>query len=194
MAALADPEFDLVAFEKEKIKGAIRTDFILSAEIVVIALGTVQDTEFMTRVMVVSAIAALMTVGVYGLVAMIVKLDDAGLFLLKTEGQMALGRFKQKLGRGMLLLAPKLMKGLSVVGTLAMFLVGGGILSHGVHQVQDWISGVGEGLQTFPYLGGFLAGTTEMLMSGAFGFAAGSLIVALYWCFQKISKRLASGS
>src|SRR6185503_1483925 len=124
--ALSDPAVDLVAFEKEKIKGAIRTDFILSAEIVVITLGTVAEAAFMTQVVVLSGIAILMTIGVYGLVAGIVKLDDAGLYLSKRAGA------ARAFGDFILALAPWLMKGLSVAGTAAMFLVGGGILVHGI--------------------------------------------------------------
>ncbi|MEF9997107.1 MAG: DUF808 domain-containing protein, partial [Burkholderiaceae bacterium] len=118
--AVADPAVDLVAYEKEKIKGAVRTDFILSAEIIVIALGTVQDAPFSSQVAVVAGIALLMTVGVYGLVAAIVKLDDAGLYLTQRPGAVA-----QAVGRALLRSAPWLMKTLSVVGTAAMFLVGG---------------------------------------------------------------------
>ncbi len=133
--------------EQAKIKGAIRTDFILSAEIIVIALGTVQQASFLEQAIVVSLIAAVMTIGVYGLVAGIVKLDDAGLYLIKNAkltNQLTTktlwNRFKEKLGYGLLSFAPKLMKSLTVIGTLAMFLVGGSILFHGVpalHHVQE---------------------------------------------------------
>jgi len=125
--ALADPALDLVAFERDKVRGAVRTDFILSAEIIVIALGTVAGSPFGTRVAVLAGIALLMTVGVYGLVAGIVKLDDAGLALSRS----ASGGVRA-LGRGLLRAAPWLMKALSVAGTAAMFLVGGGILAHGI--------------------------------------------------------------
>lgn len=123
--AFADPAVDLRTVEKDKIKGAVRTDFILSAEIIAITLGTVADSDFLTRVTVLSLIALVMTVGVYGLVAAIVKLDDLGLLLSRKDGAAA------ALGRGILRAAPWLMKGLSVAGTAAMFLVGGGILVHG---------------------------------------------------------------
>lgn len=129
---------DLQALEKEKIKGAVRTDFVLSAEIIAITLGTVAGAAFATQVMVLSGIALLMTVGVYGFVAGIVKLDDAGLWLSRRAG--ALSRL---LGRAILALAPWLMKALSVLGTAAMFLVGGGILVHGIaplhHAIQALI-------------------------------------------------------
>jgi predicted DNA repair protein MutK len=127
LAHLADPALDLVALEKEKIAGAVRTDFVLSAEIIVIALGTVADKPFATQVAVLSGIGLLMTVGVYGLVAAIVKMDDAGAWLVARGGSA-----QAALGRLLLLAAPKLMKALTVIGTAAMFLVGGGILMHGL--------------------------------------------------------------
>lgn len=125
--ALVNPTVDFVVLEKEKIRGAIRTDFILSAEIIVISLGTVQDKELTTRILVMSSIAVLMTVGVYGLVAAIVKLDDLGLHWLQSTSPLLRG-----IGRGLLRFAPWLMRALTVVGTAAMFMVGGGILSHGI--------------------------------------------------------------
>jgi predicted DNA repair protein MutK len=132
LKAVGDPKIDLVAFEKTKIKGAIRTDFILSAEIIVIALGTVQAQTFTHQVLVVSTIALVMTIGVYSLVAGIVKLDDGGLILLNAKGDNFGARSKRALGSGILSFAPFLMKSLSVIGTLAMFLVGGSILVHGI--------------------------------------------------------------
>ncbi len=134
-AAAADPAVDLVAWERDKIKGAIRTDFILSAEIIVITLGVVGAAPFATRLGTLSAIALLMTVGVYGLVAGIVKLDDAGLHLASRRGDGALDGALRALGRGLLGAAPRLMKFLGVAGTVAMFLVGGGILTHALHLV-----------------------------------------------------------
>ena len=137
--ALSDPQLDLVTLEKDKILGAVRTDFILSAEIVVISLGTVADAPLAQKAAVLGGIALVMTVGVYGLVAGIVKLDDAGLWLIRQSSAA-----QQALGRGLLGFAPWLMKALSVVGTLAMFLVGGGILTHGVpwlhHAIEDLVA------------------------------------------------------
>jgi predicted DNA repair protein MutK len=148
LKALADPAVDLVAFEQEKIRGAIRTDFVLSAEIIVITLGTVQDKDFLTQVAVLAGIALVMTIGVYGLVAGIVKLDDAGLYLSRQSSAAA-----RKLGAGIVVAAPWLMKGLSVAGTAAMFLVGGGIIVHGVpglaalaHDWPGWISFLFDGV------------------------------------------------
>ena len=135
-AALADPQLDLVALERDKIKGAVRTDFILGAEIIAITLGTVASEPFVTQVLVLSGIAVLMTVGVYGLVAGIVKLDDLGLWLSRRAGAAS-----QALGAGILRAAPWLMKGLSVAGTAAMFLVGGGILVHGVPALAQGLEG-----------------------------------------------------
>lgn len=136
-AAAADPAVDLVAWERDKIKGAIRTDFILSAEIIVITLGVVGAAPFATRLGTLTAIALLMTVGVYGLVAGIVKLDDAGLHLAGRRGDGALDGALRALGRGLLGAAPRLMKFLGVAGTVAMFLVGGGILTHALHLVPS---------------------------------------------------------
>lgn len=164
--ALSDPHLDLVALEKDKIKGAVRTDFILSAEIVVISLGTVADAPLAQKAAVLAGIALVMTVGVYGLVAGIVKLDDAGLWLSRQSSAV-----RQTLGRGLLLFAPWLMKALSVVGTLAMFLVGGGILTQGVpwlhHAIEGRIAGAGA-----------VAGAALPLLADALvGMAAGALVL-----------------
>ena len=161
MAAVQNPAVDLVALEKDKIKGAIRTDFVLSAEIIVIALGTVATAAFSQQVAVVVAIALLMTVGVYGLVAGIVKLDDAGLYLIQSSSRAA-----RALGHSLLWFAPKLMKTLSIVGTAAMFMVGGGILVHGWpwlhHSFEALAAPLGAlavlGTSTLDALAGVLAG------------------------------------
>ena len=169
--AIADPAVDLVALEKEKINGAVRTDFILSAEIIVIALGTVAAADFSKQVTVLIGIAILMTFGVYGLVAGIVKLDDAGFYLSGIGGDGIASRVKRSLGRGLLSAAPYLMKGLSIAGTAAMFLVGGGILAHGVpslhHAIEDMSKAAGEQL----------AGTMAMLADGLIGILAGALVL-----------------
>ena len=139
---LLDPTADLAALEKQKVRGAIRTDFILSAEIIVISLGIVANAPFATRVAAMVGVAALMTVGVYGIVAAIVKLDDAGVWLCRREGSGAWPRFQCMLGNALLAFAPRLMKFLAFAGTAAMFLVGGGILLHGVpplaHAVEPY--------------------------------------------------------
>ncbi|MGE0454566.1 MAG: DUF808 domain-containing protein [Vicinamibacteria bacterium] len=138
--ALADPNLDLVAFEKEKIKGAVRTDFVLSAEIIAITLGTVATAPFLTQLSVLTGIAIIMTVGVYGFVAAIVKLDDAGIYLSRRPGKGA-ARLLRGLGAALLAAAPLLMRFLSIAGTAAMFLVGGGILSHGIPALHHWTEG-----------------------------------------------------
>ncbi len=140
--AVVDESVDLVVHEKDKIKGAIRTDFILSAEIIVITLGTVATADFSKQVAVLVLISLLMTVGVYGLVAGIVKLDDAGLFLSQRRGAGALRSGQRAFGRSLLWGAPWLMKFLSVAGTLAMFLVGGGILVHAVPFLSHAVAAV----------------------------------------------------
>ncbi len=177
-AALADPAVDLVALEKKKIKGAIRTDFVLSAEIIVITLGIVATAPFATRVTVMAGIAVLMTVGVYGLVAGIVKLDDAGLHLRRRAGEGAFARFQRALGAGILRLAPYLMKGLSIAGTAAMFLVGGGILVHGIPAAHHWIEDFAERAGALPYLGGILEALGAALANALIGVVAGAIALA----------------
>ncbi len=165
--AVQDEQVDLVAFEKEKIKGAVRTDFILSAEIIVISLGTVAAATMTQRVGVLVAISVLMTVGVYGLVAGIVKLDDLGLYLHRQAAA-----WQQALGRGILVFAPWLMKALSVLGTAAMFLVGGGILVHGV-------PAVGHAIDAFAASLGGWGVLVSSLLAGLAGLAAGAVVVGL---------------
>lgn len=174
-AALADPHIDLVTLEQDKIKGAIRTDFILSAEIIVIALGTVADAGFIKQVAVLSAIAVIMTVGVYGLVAAIVKMDDAGLHLSRT-GRIAGVR---SLGRLLLNAAPPLMKALAVVGTVAMFMVGGGILTHGTPGAHDLIHTLAHATGSVPAIGGLLEAVTPTLLDALAGVIAGALVLLL---------------
>ena len=170
-AAVADPNIDLVALEKDKIKGAIRTDFILSAEIIVIALGTVADAPFSQQVTVLAAIAVVMTVGVYGIVAGIVKMDDAGLYLTKKAGAAVQG-----LGRFLLAAAPRLMKFLSVAGTIAMFTVGGSILSHGIPALHHGVEHLGDVAREVggPVLGVVVPPVTEAVI----GVIAGAIVLA----------------
>jgi uncharacterized protein len=166
-------KIDMVSIEKDKIKGAIRTDFVLSAEIIVIALGTVANELFSKQVTVVSLIAIIMTFGVYGLVAGIVKLDDLGLHLLLKKGSGGYAKMCRKLGENILAFAPFLMRTLSVVGTAAMFLVGGGILvhglpflHHGVAHIADSANGISNALiiQCTNALVGVLAGAIALLV------------------------------
>ena len=180
-AALVDGSVDLRAVEQEKIKGAIRTDFILSAEIIVISLGVVAGQPFKTQLAVLVGIAIAMTVGVYGLVAGIVKLDDLGLYLSRRAGGAV-----RAIGRGILRVAPWLMKALSIAGTAAMFLVGGGILLHGVpalgHPLEEWLAQWGATALT---LGGMLA-------NALVGIVAGTVVLAVVEAVKKLLPKKAA--
>ncbi|WP_438971227.1 DUF808 domain-containing protein [Methylophaga sp.] len=170
--AASDPRIDIKTFEKEKIKGAIRTDFILSAEIIVIALGVAQAADFTTQIMVVSVIAISVTICVYGLVAGIVKFDDAGLALIESADNTGFGQFKDRLGHGILFVAPKFMKLLSALGMIAMFLVGGGILVHGLPFLHHLLAPL------LASLGTVLTIIVPMLFNAIIGIIAGSLVLA----------------
>ncbi|GGE70648.1 MAG TPA: DUF808 domain-containing protein [Paenalcaligenes hominis] len=165
---------DRAAWEKTKIKGAVRTDFILSAEIIVIALASTVGATLLEKTVVLSLIAVGITVGVYGLVAAIVKMDDLGVHLIKKSSE-----FQQKIGELLLSAAPKLMKFLSIAGTAAMFLVGGGILVHGIsflhHEVED-----------LAHLTGVFENLTTMLLNAAVGLVVGSLVMALMLAIKKM--------
>ena len=176
--AIADPKVDMAAYERDKVKGAVRTDFILSAEIIVIALGTVAGAPLSTQLAVLVAVAVAMTLGVYGLVAGIVKMDDAGLWLSRRNGAAS-----QSLGRFLLAAAPRLMRLLSVLGTAAMFLVGGGILVHGIAPLHHAITHLAEGRAWLVSL---------LLENGAnalIGVAAGALVLAGVVAVQKLRGR-----
>ncbi len=178
---LIQTEQDLATYETEKIKGAVRTDFILSAEIVVISLGTVAAASFLTKVTVLSVIAVAMTVGVYGFVALIVKIDDIGLYLTEQAT-----KFKQRIGRGLLAFAPILMKTLSVVGTAAMFLVGGGIINHAIPFVHHFTEDTVEYVQDIPTMGSIVGSVTPMLINLVVGILAGILVVIVVTIVQKV--------
>ena len=178
--AVADPAVDLVAFEKDKVKGAVRTDFILSAEIIAITLGTVATAPFMQQVAVLTVIAIVMTMGVYGLVAGIVKLDDLGLWLTGRASKMA-----QSLGRGIVMAAPWLMKTLSVVGTAAMFLVGGGILVHGVPAVHHAVEALAATALQWP-VGGLWQVLVSNGLNAVIGIAAGALVLGAVLLVQRV--------
>ena len=179
-AELTHIETDLAAFEKDKIKGAIRTDFILSAEIVVISLGTVATATFLGKVLVLSIIAVVMTVGVYGFVAMIVKIDDLGLYLTQQASN-----FKQSLGRGLLAFAPKLMKTLTIVGIIAMFLVGGGIINHAVPLLHHLTAESVDHIEHIPSIGNIIGPLTPTLINFVLGFVAGLLVLGLVQIIKK---------
>ncbi|GAA6184779.1 DUF808 domain-containing protein [Aliiglaciecola sp. NS0011-25] len=184
--ALADPNVDLVALEKDKIKGAIRTDFILSAEIIVIVLGTVKDEVFMTQLAVVSGLALLITVGVYGLVAGIVKLDDLGLYLLRKSITGKFDTLQRTLGRGLLMFAPMLMKTLAIVGTAAMFLVGGGILVHSIPTVHHVVHEIVAWLETL--FGSVSQSVAPILLEGLTGVMAGAVVMLVVTFATKLKK------
>ncbi len=169
--AITSAKVDLVALEKSKIKGAIRTDFILSAEIIVIALGTVATVSFSQQASVVAVVAIIMTVGVYGLVACIVKLDDLGLYLMLKKGKSVYKQIQRKLGRNLLAFAPMLMRTLSVVGTLAMFMVGGSIIGHGIPALHHWPEYMVEMPQGLVFIAPILIDALVGLIIGAMGFS-----------------------
>ncbi|TDR51621.1 hypothetical protein DFP85_11628 [Halomonas ventosae] len=180
LAAMANEQVDMRAFEKDKIRGAVRTDFILSAEIIVITLGTVAGVALAQQVAVLVGIGLLMTVGVYGLVAGIVKLDDLGLYLSRRNGLL------RALGRGLLAGAPYLMRGLSVVGTLAMFLVGGGILTHGIPVVHHLVQGLAEAQFDIPGLSAVVHGLGPSLLNMLFGLVVGAAVLGAVTLGQRL--------
>ncbi len=184
--AFHNPEIDLEAFEKEKIEGAIRTDFILSAEIIVIALGTVADKDLLTQTMVVSGIAIAITIGVYGIVAAIVKMDDVGLHLLQTAPEGKRGAPQRALGQGLLSFAPKLMKILTVVGTAAMFLVGGSILLHGIPDAHHLVESAVHSVESIPTAGKALGWVTPVLIDAIAGIVAGGIVMGVIEVISKI--------
>jgi predicted DNA repair protein MutK len=184
--AVADTKVDMVQFEKRRIRGAIRTDAILSAEIIVIALGTVKDAELAVRIGVVSLIAAVITVGVYGLVAGIVKLDDLGLHLIDNAGESKLSGLRRRTGEMILSFAPIMMKALTILGTAAMFLVGGGILVHGIPPLAAWLHGI-EGLaHDLPVAASLFSGLTALIFNAVVGILAGGIAVGIH----KLATRL----
>jgi predicted DNA repair protein MutK len=186
--AVADPAVDLVAFEKDKIKGAVRTDFILSAEIVAITLGTVTGQPFLTQMGVLAGVSLAMTVGVYGVVAGIVRLDDLGLRLMRRPGPPG---WVHALGAGILKAAPWLMKTLSVAGTAAMFLVGGGILVHGVPALHHAVESLAAGSAVLPGVGPVLGALAPSLANAAVGLAAGAAVLLGVSLVQRVLGRKA---
>lgn len=175
-AAVANLAVDMVAFEKEKIKGAIRTDFVLSAEIIVIALGSAAAAAFATQAAVVVGIALIMTVGVYGFVALIVKLDDIGLHLMRQGNSLSRG-----LGRGLVAAAPRLMKFLSILGTAAMFMVGGGIITHGIPMLHHLIEVAVQVTEPLGWL-------TSAVLNGVAGVVVGAIVLAVVSPLVKLFK------
>ncbi len=185
--SLTNPAVDLVQLEKDKIKGAVRTDFILSAEIIAITLGTVATSPFWTQLAVLSGIAIIMTIGVYGLVAGIVKLDDFGLYLSRQASAT-----RQAVGRAILRAAPWLMKGLSVAGTAAMFLVGGGILTHGIAPLHHAIEAAALQAGAVPGVGGVLGALAPLVLDGVVGLLAGAGVLGGVLLFKRVVPRKAA--
>ncbi len=181
--ALEDHQIDMVAFEKDKIKGAVTTDFVLSAEIIVIALGTVSNAAFGKQVIVLSLVAIIMTIGVYGIVAGIVKLDDLGLHLMLKQGKNFYRQLQRKIGEKILAAAPILMNILSIVGTAAMFLVGGGIIVHGFPDLHHGIEHLTENL------GGFSATIAAQSANAFVGVVAGAIVLLALTTFKKLKSR-----
>lgn len=178
---------NLEQFEKEKVKGAVRTDFILSAEIIVISLGTVAAASFVQQLSVLVIISLAMTVGVYGLVAGIVKLDDVGFYLLKKPASIA-----KVVGKALVSFTPYLMKTLSVVGTAAMFLVGGGIIAHGIPILHHWIEDTAHDAGTLPAFGQLFEATLPTLINGLVGVVAGIIALLVFTLIQKITVKIKS--
>lgn len=186
--AFHNPDIDLETFEKEKIQGAVRTDFILSAEIIAIALGTVADKDIMTQTIVVSGIAIAITIGVYGIVAAIVKMDDVGLHLLQNAPEGKRGILHRNVGQGLLSFAPKLMKILTVVGTAAMFLVGGSILLHGLPDAHHIIETAVQTAENVPAIGNVLGWMTPVLLDAVAGIVAGGIVMGTVEIISKSVK------
>jgi len=180
---LANEEIDVAAAEAKKIKGAIKTDFILSAEIIVIALDIVEKFTFSIRLSVLVGVSILMTVGVYGLVAIIVKLDDFGMHLTTKQNV-----FAQRTGRFILRAAPYLMKFLSVAGTVAMFLVGGGILVHKIEWLQHFVESISHRAGQIPIVGWLLEHLTGMLLNTLVGIAVGSIVLVAVTLWKRVFK------
>jgi len=169
--------------EQDKIKGAVRTDFVLSAEIIAITLGTVAGAPLQQQIIVLVGIALIMTVGVYGVVAGIVKLDDGGLYLLRTGGKLS-----RRIGRAILVAAPYMMKSLTVIGTVAMFMVGGGILTHGVAPLHHWIAELSAPLAGLPVAGGVLAAIAPSIIDAMLGVIAGSVVLLVVEAVKRLLK------
>ncbi len=188
VAASAPEETDPIVYERDKIRDAVRTDFILSAEIIAITLGTVAGAPLQQQITVLVGIALIMTAGVYGLVAGIVKLDDGGLYLLQSAGPGSLGRLKASVGRAILAAAPRMMRSLSVIGTVAMFMVGGGILTHGLsfahHAIEQAATMAGE----MAVIGPVLHAVTPAVLNAVFGVVAGAVVLVVVLLAQRLVK------
>jgi len=179
VVALADEKVDMVAFEKERIRGAVRTDFVLSAEIIVITLDLAKDSTFLTQALVLTTISMIMTVGVYGLVGGIVKLDDIGLAMSKVTGETFFSRSRRWVGGMLVQAAPKLLKLLSIVGTIAMFTVGGGIIVHGIGPLGEALHHFAEHAGEWTHLGWVIEFLVSMLSNITVGLLFGAAALLL---------------
>jgi predicted DNA repair protein MutK len=188
LAQVANPAVDLVAYERDRVKGAVRTDFILSAEIIVLTLGIVADEIFVTQMLVLCGIALVMTLGVYGVVAGIVKLDDVGMYLSRREAPGTWASLLRWFGERLVAFAPWLMKALAVVGTVAMFMVGGGILVHGLHALGDGIALLNSQVAAIPGPGPALAAVVPTLASMLVGVLAGGVVLALVSLWRRLRR------
>ena len=186
LAHLSEPGFDLVAYERERIKGAIRTDLILSLEIIVLTLGIVAESRFTIQVMVVSGIALMMTIGVYGLVAAIVKMDDVGFYLARKAGAGGWPAIQRWTGERLVAFAPWLMRALGIVGTIAMFMVGGGILVHAFHSLEVFLQQAAVGLGNVSTVGPFLSAITPTLGAMLIGVVAGAVVLGAVNLWQRV--------
>lgn len=186
VAARTDDDIDPLVYEQEKIKDAVRTDFILSAEIIAITLGTVAGAPLQQQITVLVGIALIMTAGVYGLVAGIVKLDDGGLYLVQHAGASTWGRFKAAIGRAVLAAAPKMMRSLSVIGTIAMFMVGGGILTHGLPFAHHAIEAAAQAVEGIAVVGPVLGAITPAVLNALFGVVAGAVVLVVVKLVQRV--------
>lgn len=189
VAATAPQDIDPVHYEQDKIKDAVRTDFILSAEIIAITLGTVAGAPLQQQITVLVGIALIMTAGVYGLVAGIVKLDDGGLYLVQHAGASAWGRVKAGIGRAILATAPAMMRSLSVIGTIAMFMVGGGILTHGLPLAHHAIEHAAVVVGDLAVIGPVLGAITPAVLNAIFGVLAGGVVLAGVTLVQRVLAR-----
>ncbi len=184
--ALKDPQVDMVAFEKDKIRGAIRTDFVLSAEIIAITLGVVKNSTFVQQVGVLVGMALVMTVGVYGFVAAIVKMDDAGLHLARRPGTSLTDGLLRRLGTTLVSAAGPLMKLLSVVGMAAMFMVGGGIVVHGIPGSHGVLHAAEHAVNHRATVGPWLAPLAPTLVEAAGGVVVGAVVVGVVTVWQRL--------
>ncbi|AON52723.1 DUF808 domain-containing protein [Herbaspirillum seropedicae] len=186
VAATAAEDVDPLVYEQEKIKDAVRTDFILSAEIIAITLGTVAGASLQQQITVLVGIALIMTAGVYGLVAGIVKLDDGGLYLVQHASASAWGRIKAGIGRAVLAAAPKMMRSLSVIGTIAMFMVGGGILTHGLPFAHHAIEAAAVAVEGVAVIGPALGAIAPAVLNALFGVVAGAVVLVVVKLAQRV--------